>query len=379
MRICYVVHSANHFAAPYVEYFAAAGHEIHVISFSHGALAHAIMHYPVARDYDPTGNKLDYVRAIPAVRRLLGRIAPDLVHAHYLTSNGLVAAAAGFHPLVVSARGSDVHQSVDHLLRRTLIRFVMRRADLVNPVSRELAAKIAALGVPEEKILCVTQGIDVGRFALPRRAARGAAVEMICTRKLHAPYQPAVIVEALTRLAAQGLDFRFTFAASGRDEAALRALVAARGLRERVTFLGGYHPDTLPALLAGAHVYVSASRWDGTSPALLEAMAAGALPVVTDCPANREWLSGDGDGFLFATDDPDDLARCLQAAARGDLWDTAAARNRATVQARADRAANLRLLGEHYLRLVGSPGPAGEMRDVALGLPGSGRSAPGPL
>src|SRR3990172_7996667 len=168
MRICYVVHSASHFAAPYVDHFARAGHEVHVISFSQEPLANAVTHYPVAREYDPLGNKLDYVRAIPTVRRLLRRIAPDLLHAHFLTSNGLVAAATGFHPLVVSARGSDVHESMGRPLRRALIRFVMRRADLVNPVSREIAAKVASLGIPAAKMLCLTQGIEVSRFDLPR-------------------------------------------------------------------------------------------------------------------------------------------------------------------------------------------------------------------
>ena len=51
------------------------------------------------------------------------------VHAHFLTSNGMVATASGFHPLVVSARGSDVHNSVRHPARRALIRFVLQRAD----------------------------------------------------------------------------------------------------------------------------------------------------------------------------------------------------------------------------------------------------------
>ena len=87
-------------------------------------------------------------------------IAPDLVHAHFLTSNGLVATTSGFHPLVVSARGSDVHNSLRHPLRRALIRYVVQRADLVNPVSAELAAKVATLGVPAAKTLCLSQGID---------------------------------------------------------------------------------------------------------------------------------------------------------------------------------------------------------------------------
>jgi len=352
MRICYIVHSQSHFAAPYVDYFARRGHEVHVISFTREPVANAVNHHPLRRDCDPMSNNLYYFAAIPAVRRLVRRITPDILHAHFLTSNGLVAAASGFHPLVVSARGSDVHASMHRRLRRALIRFVMSRADLVNPVSEELGALVVSLGVPAAKTLCLTQGIDTERFTLPRQRA-GGPMTMICTRKLQAPYQPEVIVQALVRVAEQGHVFRFTFAASGREEPAVRRLVREHGLAAQVEFLGGYSQDALPSLLAGADVYVSASLWDGTSPALLEAMAAGAYPVVSDCPANREWLCGDGDGMLFPPGATEELARCLtRAATQRDLWAVAAERNRQTVTTRAERATNLRVIGQHYERLV---------------------------
>jgi glycosyltransferase involved in cell wall biosynthesis len=269
-----------------------------------------------------------------------------------------VATASGFHPLVVSARGSDVHNSLRSTARRALIRYVVQRADLVNPVSVELAEKIATLGVPAAKTLCLSQGIDAKRFDVPRVVRPFDVVRLICTRKLHRPYQPQTIVAALAALANRGLAFEMTFAADGRDLSALRHEVAACGLRERVRFLGGYSPAELPSLLAAADVYVSASLWDGTSPALLEAMAAGVFPVVTDCPANREWISGAGDGMLFPPDDVPALTAALQRAiATPAAWDAARDRNRTLVRARADRDTNLDVLGSHYERLVVDAGP----------------------
>lgn len=358
MRLCYIVHSQSHFAAPYIDHFARRGHEVHLISFTRDPLPNAVNHHPLPHDCDPTKSPLSYVRAIPQVRRLVRAIAPDLVHAHFLTSNGLVATASGFHPLVVSARGSDVHNSLRHAARRALIRYVVQHADLVNPVSAELAEKIASLGVPAAKTLCLSQGIEAARFDVPRPPRPAGPVRIISTRKLHRPYQPQAIVAALARLAADGFDFSMTFAADGRDLAALRRDVEARGLGSRVRFLGGYTPAELPGLLAASDVYVSASLWDGTSPALLEAMAAGVFPVVSDCPANREWLKGQGDGLFFPPDDVDALVGALRRAL-GDSgsWDAARTRNQALVRERADRETNLTLLGTHYDRLVAERGP----------------------
>lgn len=358
MRLCYIVHSQSHFAAPYIDHFARRGHEVHLISFTRDPLANAVNHHPLPHDCDPTKSPLSYVRAIPQVRRLVRAIAPDLLHAHFLTSNGLVATASGFHPLVVSARGSDVHNSLRHAARRALIKYVVQRADLVNPVSAELAEKVATLGVPAAKTLCLSQGIEAARFDVARPPRPPGPVRIICTRKLHRPYQPGTIVAALARLAADGIEFTMTFAADGRDLTALRRDVEARGLGSRVRFLGGYAPSELPALLADADVYVSASLWDGTSPALLEAMAAGVFPVVSDCPANREWLSGEGDGLLFPPDDVEALVGVLRRAlAAPASWDAARTRNQALVRARADRETNLTVLGTHYERLVAECGP----------------------
>jgi len=54
---------------------------------------------------------------------------------------------------------------------------------------------------------------------------------------------------------------------------------------------------------------VSTSLYDGTSVSLLEAMVAGAFPVVADIPSNREWIRDVENGFLFPAGEEGSLAR----------------------------------------------------------------------
>ena len=49
-------------------------------------------------------------KAVRELKRLIKKEKPDIVHAHYATSYGLVAALAGFHPLIISVWGSDVYE-----------------------------------------------------------------------------------------------------------------------------------------------------------------------------------------------------------------------------------------------------------------------------
>ena len=64
--------------------------------------------------------------------------------------------------------------------------------------------------------------------------------------------------------------------------------------------------------LRAADVYVSTSRSDSTSVSLLEAMACGIPPVVTDIPANREWITEGRNGLLVPPGDPVRLAEALR-------------------------------------------------------------------
>ena len=67
----------------------------------------------------------------------------------------------------------------------------------------------------------------------------------------------------------------------------------------------------IPKFLQRGWCYVSASRSDGTSISLLEALAAGKICVVSDFPSNLEWVSDGVNGFLFKNGNPNSLASVL--------------------------------------------------------------------
>jgi glycosyltransferase involved in cell wall biosynthesis len=104
--------------------------------------------------------------------------------------------------------------------------------------------------------------------------------------------------------------------------------------------------------LGEAAAYVSTSRSDSTSISLLEAMASGATPVVSDIPGNREWLTPESGKFFPVGD-----ARSLSAAlidVLGDAGFRRAARvtNRARVEHEGDWAANVARIEARYATLV---------------------------
>jgi glycosyltransferase involved in cell wall biosynthesis len=112
-------------------------------------------------------------------------------------------------------------------------------------------------------------------------------------------------------------------------------------------FLGGVGEREMEGLLQSTSYYVSASLSDGASSSLLEAMASGLFPIVSDIPANREWITHEENGLLFPPGDHVTLAACLGRAIKNESWmDGARDTNRQLVRERADADTNMAGLAE---------------------------------
>src|SRR5207302_9379094 len=110
VRLCFVATAGSIHSYRWVKYFAGRGHRVDWISFSPLAfepLPEVRFHHLTFGDV-AGGDAASVLRGTRAVRRLLHRIEPDLLHAHYVGLNGVVAALTRFHPLVLTAWGSDV-------------------------------------------------------------------------------------------------------------------------------------------------------------------------------------------------------------------------------------------------------------------------------
>jgi glycosyltransferase involved in cell wall biosynthesis len=129
---------------------------------------------------------------------------------------------------------------------------------------------------------------------------------------------PLTVLAAVERAAgeAPGLKLWCCFQEDDLLAPVTARIAASPVLSERVRLLGRVPHDRIETLCRAADVFISASRFEGSGYALIEAMACGAAPVVTDIPSFRR-LTGDGRaGALVPTGDADALARALVRVAR---------------------------------------------------------------
>jgi glycosyltransferase involved in cell wall biosynthesis len=256
---------------------------------------------------------------------------------------GFFAAVSGFHPLVVTAWGSDILVAAQTSpLGRLIARYTLRRADLVTSNNGYMTRKIIDLGVPAEKVATIVLGTD--RFFLEQPEAGvnardpdpGYPPTVISTRSLDSPlYEIDTVLRAMAVVRRRLQTAQLLVAGSGRSQPALQKLAQDLGLAENVRFLGFLDQEALRSALASAHVYVSVPRSDATSVSTLSAMAAGCFPVVSDLPTQEEWIDDGVNGFRVPTGDVAALARRLgDALENAALRRDAASRNRRLVEER---------------------------------------------
>ncbi|HLB22651.1 MAG TPA: glycosyltransferase, partial [Dehalococcoidia bacterium] len=112
---------------------------------------------------------------------------------------------------------------------------------------------------------------------------------------------------------------------------------------------------------AGAEVFVSAPSSDGTSVALLQSMAAGCFPIVSDLETQREWVEDGVNGFRVPVGAPEALAQAmLRALDDRELRRQAAEANRHIVAERGTNETQMAKMERLYLRLAGRAA-AGEL------------------
>jgi glycosyltransferase involved in cell wall biosynthesis len=215
-----------------------------------------------------------------AARRAAAEV--DVIHAHWLHS----AAPASFagKPVVLTIHGTDME-----LARRTprLARFLLRRAQIVICVSRELAQHARSLGAAEVRV--IPNGID-----LPESIGEEAdPPEVLFAGRL----SPEKGIEDLVAVSD---GFRLVVAGDGP-------------LRTRIpNALGFVPPDELGRLYGRAAVVACPSYREGFPLVCVEAMA-HARPIVASAVGGLVDLVVDGDtGFLVPPGDRAGLRRALE-------------------------------------------------------------------
>lgn len=261
-----------------------------------------------------------YAVAVPALAGRIRAARPRIVHAHYVSSYGVMAAlalrlvrgprlvqSAWGTDLLITARGSRAH--------RALARIALRAADLIIGDSLELRREAEALA-PGRPFLRFVYGPE--RSLLAADGERERVIVSIRRLDPDMRVERAVLGFRRARELAPGAlsGWRLLVAGDGASADAVRD--AAQGDPD-IELAGRLDQATLHARIARARVQVSVPTTDATSAALLDGLAAGLVPVVSDLPGPLEWVDASIGEIVPRDPSVDDIARAIVGAVTRDV------------------------------------------------------------
>lgn len=360
MRICYLAPGNSIHSYRWIKYFAQQGHEVHWLSldpFSAGTIPGVIL-------YDLSEGRagiLSIVRCALRIRKLVHTLAPHVIHAHSAAIYGFMGAVANFHPLVVTAWGSDILVNGKSSLKRPIVKYILRAADVVTCDAEHMISAMERLGRDRGRTTLIRFGVDSSRFKPAARDAElreylgiGDAPAVISMRNFYPVYDIQTLLRAVPRVLARVPTAKFVLVGTGPQEEELKGLATTLNLDASVKFVGKLASEDLPKYLASMDVYVSTSLSDaGIASSTAEAMACGLASIVTDSGENRLWITDGLDGYVVPVGDPGPLAdKIVALILDADLRRRFGERGRRVIEERNDYAKEMAAMGRIYAQLA---------------------------
>lgn len=264
---------------------------------------------------EKTLTKLSYIKYVSVLKKIIKNFAPDILHAHYATSYGLVGSLTGFHPFVLSVWGSDVYDFPrKSKLHKKVFRFNLAKADVVLSTSHIMKEEVQRY--TSKEIQVTPFGVDTTVFQKKINPLKKPGVVYIGTIKpIEEKYGIVYIIEAAKLLVDKykQIDFKFFLIGSSGNIDSYKKMIEDNGLSScfevtgRVPFseISDYHN------LLDIFLNVSIDDSESFGVAAVEAMACEKPVIVTDVGGLMEVVDHGKYGIVIPKKNPVALAEAI--------------------------------------------------------------------
>jgi glycosyltransferase involved in cell wall biosynthesis len=309
---------------------------VHVTRFLNGLDAHDLEYYVITNhELHSISNSKDRVcltkfsllniSGIKKIRNFLLQIKPDILHIHQANSvafNTIIALKmTNLKPKVIlTAWGSDIlvlpHKG--YFLRR-MVQFNLLNSDVITADAKYVLSQIQDLlpSANQKELHLINFGVAVSPFN-PELLTKKE--DLILSVRLHKDlYNIDKIILGFISAVKSGalpVSYNLVVAASGENTDELKRLAQNSICNERIKFVGMLDYDELVGYYRKAKIMISIPESDASASSLFEAMMYGCIPLVSDLPANKEWITDEVNGVVAIADNlylglSQDLARTI--------------------------------------------------------------------
>jgi glycosyltransferase involved in cell wall biosynthesis len=257
---------------------------------------------------------LSHGKLLFSLRKKLREIKPDILHAHYVITHGIISAFAGFHPLIISTWGSDVF--IDIKVQRflvPLIKYALAKADAITATSKMQTAQTEQFSAKGKKVYTIPFGIDLTEFTPGSSPRKDGKITIGIVKNLKKKYGVEYLIKAFKIVNDRFPKTRLLVVGDGPLHSSLEKLVYSLSLSDSTEFVGSVRHSEVTSYLNEMDIFVmpslSESETFGVAAAEASAMR---IPVVASKIGGIPEVIKDGEsGYLVPAKNSEALAQAL--------------------------------------------------------------------
>lgn len=260
-------------------------------------------------------SKLKYLKALPIIKQIIKDFEPDIVHAHYASSYGLLGTLSGFHPFVLSVWGSDVFSfPLKSPIHKIMLRNNLKKADKILSTSYVMA---------KETKLYTNKDIEVTPFGIDMEDFKPMEVESLfnkddivigTVKTLEDKYGIGYLIKAFKIVSDKypALPLKLLIVGGGSLEKYLKNLSKELNVEDKTVFTGKVPFSDVPKYHNMLSVSVSVSNSESFGVAIIEASSCAKPVVVSNVGGLPEVVEDGVSGFIVPPRDPEKTAEAIE-------------------------------------------------------------------
>ena len=261
-------------------------------------------------------NKFMYPFALGELKDLIKEFKPDIIHAHYASSYGLLGALSRFHPFVISVWGSDVYEFPrKNLLQKGILKFNFKKADKICSTSHTMAKEIKKYTNKDIEVIPFGVDLDIFKPFSVHHVFDNDAIVIGTVKSLETGYGIEYLIDAFSKLQTRlkNHSIKLLIVGTGSLEKELKTKVKDMRIEGDTVFTGYIPPSSIPSYhnMLSISVFPSLSESFGVS--VVEAMACEKPVIVTDVGGLPEVVENGVTGLIVPPADVRKLSEAMEA------------------------------------------------------------------
>lgn len=257
--------------------------------------------------------KLAYIKYVTVLKRIIKQFKPDILHAHYATSYGLVGALSGFRPFIISAWGTDVMKFPQkNFVAKSILKYNFKNADVLCATSETIKTHIGA--VSSKTVEVIPFGVDTQHFKKKKTDSPYSSSEFVIgsIKPLESLYHIDVLLKSFASVYSRFSNARLLIIGEGSEKNTLEKQAEALGIHEVVRFTGRIPFSEVNHYFNQLNALVNISQYESFGVSVIEAMACEVPVIVSDTGGLKEIVYDDSVGIKVPVNDVDATTKAIE-------------------------------------------------------------------